>query len=219
MNYTISGEIAQSVRLDFAEGDSVWVSKGSLMAHTSGVSWRLRVPGGVGGAARRALSGEGLSLTFMEVSAPNQYALLAANEPGHIEVWNLADGPVITTRGAFMAAWGEDVDISVTVAKRAGAAFFGGAGLFLQRISGRGTVLVHGSGDFQEHNLAAGEKIMVSTGNLAAFASTIDYDIRGVGGCSKAFFGGEGFFMTHMTGPGRVLMQTLKRQYSSSSGS
>jgi uncharacterized protein (AIM24 family) len=32
----------------------------------------------------------------------------------------------------------------------AGAAFFGGAGLFLQRVSGAGTVLIHGSGDLDD---------------------------------------------------------------------
>lgn len=211
MDYTVSGEIAQNVRLEFAEGETAWASKGSIMSYTGDIAWTLRVPGGLGGAARRALSGEGLALTYLEAHQPEQYVLLAANQPGHVAQWDLADGPVITTRGSFLAAWGEDVDITVTVARRAGAALFGGAGLFLQRISGRGTVLIHGSGDFYEHRLAAGESVMVSTGNLAAFADSVDYDIRGVGGCRKILFGGEGFFMTRLTGPGRVLMQTLKR--------
>lgn len=216
MNYTVSGEIAQNVRLDFAEGETAWASKGSIMSYTNGIDWTLRLPGGLGGAARRALSGEGLTLTFLEARQTDQYALLAANQPGHIAKWDLADGPVITTRGSFLAAWGDDVDITVTVARRAGAALFGGAGLFLQRISGRGTVLIHGSGDFYEHRLAASETIMVSTGHLAALADSVDYDIQGVGGCRKILFGGEGFFMTRLTGPGRVLMQTLKRHASNS---
>ena len=141
--------------------------------------------------------------------------MLSANQPGHIAVWDLADGPIVTTRGSFLAAWGEDVDISVTVARRAGAAFFGGAGLFLQRISGRGTVLVHGSGDFSQIDLAAGEEILVSSGNLAAFAGSVDYNIRGIGGCRRVLFGGEGLFMTSLKGPGRVLLQTLKRTLTS----
>ncbi|MHC5038559.1 MAG: AIM24 family protein, partial [Planctomycetota bacterium] len=56
-----------------------------------------------------------------------------------------------------------------------------------------------------------GENLLVSTGNLAAFSKSCDYRIRGVGGCLKMFFGGEGFFMTELSGPGRVLVQTLKR--------
>ncbi len=110
-----------------------------------------------------------------------------------------------------MAAFGPRVDIDVRVAKRAGAAFFGGAGLFLQHVSGSGTALIHGSGDFIEHDLAAGDSLLVSTGNLAAFADSVDYDIQGVAGCRRIAFGGEGLFMTRLTGPGRVLLQSLKR--------
>lgn len=212
MHYNISGEIAQMVRLDFAPGDFAWASKGSIMAYSEGVQWSLRVPGGLGGAVRRSLSGEGIALTYLETEEADQFALLASNAPGHIEVWDLVqDGPVTTTRGSFLAAWGSELDITVTVARRAGAALFGGAGLFLQSISGVGTVLIHGSGDFSEHRLGDGQELLVSTGNLAAFASQVDYDIRGVGGCRKILFGGEGLFMTRLSGPGRVLLQSLKR--------
>ena len=178
------------------------------------------MPGGAGGAVRRSLSGEGLALTYLETKAEEQYALLAANAPGHLEIWDLErDGAVTTTRGSFVAAWGEDVDITVTVARRAGAAVFGGAGLFLQTISGVGKALVHGSGDFYERQMAAGEEILVSTGNLAAFSAEVDYNIRGVGGCRRMVFGGEGLFMTNLRGSGRVLLQTLKRNFGAKSTS
>jgi uncharacterized protein (AIM24 family) len=121
----------------------------------------------------------------------------------------LRRGPIICTRGAFVAAVGE-VDISVTVARSAGAALFGGAGLFLQRLSGTGVVFVHGSGDFIERQLGPGEKLLVSTGHLAVFSASVSYDIRGVGGCWKMLFGGEVLFMTELTGPGWVMLQSLK---------
>lgn len=211
VDYRVDGEIAQRAVVSLGEGDGLWASRSAIMAHTPGVNWRLKIPGGVGGAARRMLSGEGLALTRVTSAADGQTVLLTANAPGHILSWDLADGPVLTTRGAFLGAWGPAVDISVTIAKRAGAAFFGGAGLFLQRISGKGTVLIHGSGDFDDYRLGDGEEITVSTGNLAAFGADVDYRIRGVPGMRQMFFGGEGFFMTRLIGPGRVLLQTLKR--------
>jgi uncharacterized protein (AIM24 family) len=55
------------------------------------------------------------------------------------------------------------------------------------------------------------DTLVVSTGNLAAFADSIDDDIRAVGGLKKTLFGHEGLFMTHLRGPGKVLLQTLKR--------
>jgi uncharacterized protein (TIGR00266 family) len=220
MQYQIKGEIAQHVRLEFEPGEAVWASRGALMAYSSDLQWNLRIPGGAGGAIKRSFSGEGISLTYLQASQANQYALLVSNLPGHIMTWDLEqDGPVLTTRGAFLAAWGSEVDISVAIARRAGAALFGGAGLFLQRLSGSGTVLIHGSGDFHERMLEPQEQMIVSTGNLAAFADRIDYDIQGVGGCGRMLFGGEGLFMTRLSGPGRVLLQSLKRGNTQQSGS
>jgi hypothetical protein len=95
---------------------------------------------------------------------------------------------VLTTRGAFLAAWGVGIRITASIARRPGAALFGGAGLVLQRVDGRGIALVHGRGDFRTVTLAGGEALHVSTGNLAAFSDTIDYDVESVGslrnGCS-----------------------------------
>ena len=168
MKYTIHGELAQVANLTLDRGDTCWASKGSIVAIDPGLGWHLKVPGGAGGAARRMMSGEGVALTFLEASADGQRTTLAANQPGKIVAWDLDSGPVVTTRGSFVAAFGPRVDIDVRVAKRAGAAFFGGAGLFLQRISGSGTVLVHGSGDFIERDLAQGEAVLVEPANTVA---------------------------------------------------
>jgi uncharacterized protein (TIGR00266 family) len=210
MQYEILGESAQFARLTMSEGESCWASKGGIMSYAEGIVWRLRVPGGVAGAARRVVSGEGVALGYIESLRSGATVSLTSSQPGRIFVWDLSDGPVVTTRGSFLAGWG-DIAISVTVARRAGAAFFGGAGLFLQRVTGRGTVLVHGSGNLDDRRLDAGEALTVSTGHLAAFGDGVDYDIQYVGGVRKALFSGEGLFMTRLTGPGRVLLQTLKR--------
>ena len=210
IEFTIDGTVAQSVRMKLDSGQTLWASKGSIIAYTSGLGWDIRFPGGVAGAIKRSLSGEGMTMTYIESTGDDQSVTLGANSPGHVEVWDLdGDGPVTTTRGAFLAAWGE-INITVSLARRAGAALFGGAGLLLQRVEGRGTVLVHGRGDFRKITLAAGQQLKVSTGNLAAFSDTVDYDIESVGSIRRMLFSKEGFFMTRLTGPGTVLLQTLK---------
>ncbi len=205
--YWLTGEIAQVLGLELAGGQNVWASKGSILAHDPGVAWQLKIPGA---ALSRMLSGEGLAMTYLTCQQPGAQVLLTANSTGKIAVWDLAWGPVTCTSGSFLAAIG-NVDINVTVARRAGAAIFGGAGLLLQKISGQGLVFIHGAGDFTEKTLVPGQSITVSTGNLAAFSSGAGYDIVGVGGCIKALFGSEGLFMTRMTGPGKVLLQSMKK--------
>ncbi len=205
--YRLHGEIAQTVELTLASGQAIWASKGAIVAHETGIDWGLKIPGA---AVSRLLSGEGLAMTYITATSPGARVVLGANETGKIAVWDLAQGPVTCTAGSFVGALG-DVKIEVTVARRFGAALFGGAGLLLQKISGHGLVFIHGAGDFVQRDLDPGEQLTISTGNLAAFSSGTDYDVVTVGGIVKMLFGREGLFMTRMSGPGRVLLQSQKR--------
>lgn len=209
VRYQVVGEFAQYLQVTLDAREACWAGKGAIMSYENGIHWSLRAPGGVAGAARRLLSGEGIALARLEAQRAAS-ACLASSQPGRICLWDLDEGPVLTTRGAFLAAWGE-VDIDVSIARRAGAALFGGAGLFLQRLAGRGMVAIHAAGDVDQRRLDPGETLTVSTGHLAAFGASIDYDIAFVGGVRKALFSGEGAFMTTLTGPGQVLLQTLRR--------
>lgn len=213
----IEGVIAQVLRLGLTKGQSLWVSRGGLLAY-QGVDWRLRVPGGAGKAVGRMLSGEGASLVHVTAHKDDAKVMVAANQPGRLATWDLSRGPIVCTSGSFVAALG-NVDIDVTMARSAGAMAFGGAGLFMQKLSGDGIAVVHGAGDFVPVELAAGEKLLVSTGNLAVFSASVGYGIRGTGGCLKGLIGGEGLFMTELTGPGWVMLQSLKKIVATKKGS
>ena len=207
---SVNGVIAQTVSISFEQGQSMWCSKGSLISYDEGIDWTLKIPGGAGKAVSRVLSGEGVSLTYTTAKKTGGSLVLGANQAGRLVTWDLSRGPIVCTSGSFVAALG-DVDIDVTMAKKAGAALFGGAGLFMQKLSGDGVVILHGSGDFIEKQLEPGENVLVSTGNLAVFSEGVDYNIRRTGGCLKSIFGGEGIFMTELTGPGWVMMQSMKK--------
>jgi uncharacterized protein (AIM24 family) len=207
----VVGTVAQTAQLSFEKGETLWASKGSIVSHSPGLAWDVRVPGGLSAGLKRSLSGQGISLTHIEITSDGQQVTLGANAPGHIAQWELtAEGPVLTTRGAFLAASGSEIDITISVARRIGAALFGGAGLVLQRIEGAGSVLIHARGDLQRVALEEGSTLLVSTGNLAAFSESVSYDVQRVGSLRKTLFGKEGFFMTRLTGPGTVLIQSLK---------
>jgi len=42
-----------------------------------------------------------------------------------------------------------------------------------------------------------------------AFDESVNYDIQLAGGIKTALFGGEGLFLATLTGPGRVIVQTM----------
>ena len=63
-------------------------------------------------------------------------------------------------------------------------------------------------GDLVTKDLQPGEVLKVDTGNVVAFDRSVGYEIEMVKGMSNIFFGGEGLFLTKLTGPGRIILQT-----------
>ena len=63
-------------------------------------------------------------------------------------------------------------------------------------------------GDMIEKQLAPGEVLKVDTGNVVAFEKSVNYEIEMVKGFSNIIFGGEGLFLTKLTGPGKIILQT-----------
>ena len=101
------------------------------------------------------------------------------------------------------------VETTVAFTRRFGAGFFGGEGFILQKLVGDGLAFLHASGTLHAIDLAPGEILRVDTGCLVAFQPSVQYDIQRVPGIKTALFGGEGLFFAQMTGPGRVILQTL----------
>ena len=60
-----------------------------------------------------------------------------------------------------------------------------------------------------EYDLQPGQQIIIDTGNLAMLDATCTVDVRSVKGVKNVLFGGEGLFNTVVTGPGRVVLQTM----------
>ncbi len=209
MEYRVRGVLNQVLEMDLDPGESVWVQKQGLVSYSPGIRWTPRVPGRVGGMVMRFLSGESFFLLDLLAETGGRVNV-ASLEPSVIYAWDLAEGPVTTLRGNFLAAQG-DVRIEVGVARKPLAAFLGGAGFLLQTVYGTGTVFVAVKGDVTEYRLEEEAAIRVATGNLAAFSREIDFDVRLTGGCRKIVFGGEGAVMTRLGGPGLALTQSAKR--------
>jgi uncharacterized protein (AIM24 family) len=78
----------------------------------------------------------------------------------------------------------------------------------LQRLFGSGLAFLEVDGDMVERTLAPGEVLKVDTGNVVAFDTSVSYEIETVKGLGNIFFGGEGLFLTRLTGPGKIILQT-----------
>lgn len=99
------------------------------------------------------------------------------------------------------------VDINVEFTKKLSTGFFGGEGFVLQGLTGKGDVMVKAGGALIKKELNEGEVLRISSGALVAFQSGVEFDIQMVPGFKNVLFGGEGLFMTTLTGPGIVWLQ------------
>ena len=79
----------------------------------------------------------------------------------------------------------------------------------MQKFESNGTVFLEIDGSVVTYDLVAGQSMLLDTGHLAAMDSTVSIEIETVKGIGNKLFGGEGFFNTRVTGPGRVWLQTM----------
>lgn len=219
IDYRIVGDDMQGVIITLDPGEAVFAEAGAMMYMEDGIEMATTLDpnakggglfGKLMGAGKRLLSGESFFITlFGNAASQRRDVAFAAPTPGRIFVADLKQwGELIAQKDGFLcAARGTDIDIAFT--KRIGAGFFGGEGFILQRLRGDGLAFLAASGTLIERDLRAGEVLRVDTGCLVAMQASVDYDIEMVKGIKTALFGGEGLFYVKLTGPGRVILQTL----------
>ena len=79
----------------------------------------------------------------------------------------------------------------------------------MQRITGPGAVFVEIDGAAIEYDLQPNQMIKVDTGHVAMMQETVALDVTTVKGFKNVLFGGEGLFLTTLTGPGHVWLQSM----------
>lgn len=216
LDYTIAGDNLQIARVRLKPGQEVYAEAGKMIYKTPSVAWDTRMTGQtlgqkLLGAIRRTVTGESLFVTFFRANGAGEVGFAGAY-PGKIQAFDLAAGQsLMAQRDAFLFAQ-PGVQLSVAFVKKLGAGFFGGEGFILEKLTGPGMVFVHAGGDFVEFMLAPGEGLQVETGCIVAFDESVDYDIQFVGGIKTAIFGGEGMFLATLTGPGKVVLQSMTLQ-------
>ena len=220
IDYRLIGDDLQAVVVTLDPGEAVFAEAGGMMYMQDDVRMMTTLDannqgggllGKLMGAGKRILTGESFFITlFVNEGRARRDVAFAAPYPGKILPVNLADwgGTLLAQKDSFLCA-ARGIDIGIAFTRRIGAGFFGGEGFILQRLTGNGLAFLHASGTLVNVDLAAGESLRVDTGCLVAFQPSVTYDIRMVPGIKTALFGGEGLFFVHLTGPGRVVLQTL----------
>ena len=208
MQYEIVGNTVPAVEVTLNRGESMYTQSGGMVWQTEGIEMKTNTKGGLMKGIGRMLTGESLFMATYSAVADGVRIAFGSTVPGDVIPVNLTGTPgIIAQKRAFLCAE-EGVEVSVTLTKKFSAGLFGGEGFILQDISGSGYVFLEVDGDQVVRELGPGEVLKVDTGNVVAFDKTVRYEIETVKGLSNIFFGGEGLFLTKLTGPGRVVLQT-----------
>ena len=207
MNYEIKGNVVPSVEVSLSQGESMFTQSGGMFWQTEGIRMDTNTRGGLLKGIGRMFAGESLFMATYTATRDAKIAF-ASTVPGSIIPINVSEGNFTIQKGAFLAAE-STVELKTTFNKKLGTGFFGGEGFILQELRGRGTAFLEIDGDAIEMNLAPGEVIKIDTGNLVGFEDSVRYEVETVKGLGNVFFGGEGLFLTKLTGPGKIVLQTM----------
>ena len=181
MTYELKGGTFPVVVCQLADGEKMVTEKGSMVWMSPNMEMSTS-GGGLGKMFSKVFSGESM---FQNI---------------------------YTARGAGMITFGSSfpgLNLSVHFNKKMGSGFFGGEGFIMQRLSGSGMAFAEVDGELVEYTLGPGQQMVVDTGNVLGFEGGVSIDIQQVKGLKNKLLGGEGFFNTVLTGPGKIWLQTM----------
>lgn len=212
MQSDISGTVMPVLRILLDAGECILAETGEFAWKSSHISMQTVTSGsgqsGLFGVVTRALAGGGLFMT--RFTAHSQPGLIAFTSkiPGHITEHDLRGKAYLVHRHGFIAGT-EDVRMELAFQRNLGAGVFGGDGFRLQKLSSIGRFWCSLGGEVIAHDLAPGEQIDVHPGHVGMFEESVQFDIKMIPGLRNKLFGGDGFFMARLTGPGRIWLQTM----------
>ena len=188
-------------------GEQLKVESGAMMAHSDGMVLSAGADGGLMRSLKRGiLGGESLFVSTFTAPPSGGWVDIAPALPGDVFVANLdAGSPLNISKGSWLGSAS-----SVTIdTKFAGFKnIFGGEGSFLARATGPGEIVLSCYGALDVMSLGPGERVIVDTGHLVAYESTVSMGIRKVSsGLMNSLKSGEGLVF-EFTGPGDVLTQS-----------
>ena len=208
MKYEIKGEPMPVVICQLQSGETLNCEAGSMSWMTPNMQMETS-GGGAGKMFGRMFSGESMFQNKYTAQGGDGTIAFASSFPGSIRAVEIDPShPVVIQKRGYLASE-TGVELSVFFQKKGMAGLFGGEGFIMQKLSGHGVAFLEFDGSTVEYDLSAGQRLIVNTGNVAMIDATCSIDVQQVKGVKNVLFGGEGLFNTVITGPGRVILQTM----------
>lgn len=187
------------------EGETIQTESGAMVGMSPDLELQTAATGGLLKSLGRSLfGGESFFLNTYTAKKQGDSLALAPPLPGDIAVIEMDGQELLVQSGSYLASSaGVQVDTKWSGAKT----FFGGEGLIMLRVSGKGKLIVSSYGAIHSIELDAGQSYVIDTGHLVTFDAHMQYQVKKVAGWKSTLFSGEGL-VAELSGPGKLTVQS-----------
>ena len=201
IDFALQGDDLQMIEIGLNEGERVIAKAGAFMYMEKGIHFETYVDA-------KSVKGNGL-LAYTNSDVSKRSIAFSAPSGGNIIPIDLREynGQIICQSNAFLCA-AKVVSINIAFQRKIGFGIFGEKGFAMKNLKGDGLVYIHASGAMVKRVLKRGEMLRVDTGCLLAMTSDLDHDIQVIGGINNTFNHVEDVYMTSLSGPGTVWLQS-----------
>ncbi|OLS02772.1 TIGR00266 family protein [Tissierella creatinophila] len=207
MKFSIEGDYP-ILRCKLNSGETIKTTAGAMSWMTEDIEVELTTGGGVMKGISRMFAGESLFLSYYTATRSDQEITFASSLPGTIMNIKMQGQALIAQKSAYLASE-KTVKLESIFTKRFASGLLGGEGFILQKISGHGELFLEADGSLTEYQLNHGESLLVDQGHVFLFEESVSYEIKTIKGMKNVLFGGEGLFLVKLTGPGKIILQSM----------
>ncbi len=206
MEFKIENQpVFTTLTIKLRQTESVKAEAGAMVSMSPTIDLKAKKAGkGVLGTIKASIGGESFFSSLFTAQEGAGEVVLAPATPGDIIQFDLQEQTVYAQSGAYLAGT-DAVELST---KGSLKAMISGEGLFLQKLSGSGTVFLSSYGSINTIDLKPGEHYIVDTGHMLAFEESITYKIKKASkGLFSTLASGEGL-VCNFEGPGKLWTQS-----------
>ncbi|WP_329562824.1 AIM24 family protein [Kitasatospora sp. NBC_01266] len=215
MQDVVKGSTMPVLEMQLGAGESIvsmhgelsWMSANVQMSQTTNSGG----PGGGGllNTLKRAVSGGGIFLTKYQAHGAPGLVAFASKVPGHIVPVDVMPGRSVLVHRHGWLCGTPGISPSIALQQSFRGGLWGGEGFVLQRLQGQGRAWIELSGELCQYTLAPGQTMLVHPGHVGMFDESVQFTITRVPGIANKIFGGDGYHLVALTGPGQIWLQSM----------
>ena len=194
-----------SLKITLSQGESFKAEAGAMVSMSPTIQLQAKSSGkGFFGAIKAAAGGESLFASLYTAEDGEGELILAPATPGDIVQFDISGNTIMAQSGAYLAG-SPDLELSTQGSFKA---LLSGEGLFLQKITGTGSLFLSSYGAVYQRDLMKGEQYIVDNGHIIAFEESVQYTLKKVAkGLFSTLASGEGL-VCNFSGPGKIWVQS-----------